>query len=149
MSQPSAVEILLVEDNENDIELAIRALKTNNLANKVHVAKDGKAAVDFVFQGRNHHDAGEVSVPKVIILDLKLPKMNGLEVLKLLKGDSRTKEIPVVVLTSSQEGRDLDECYKLGVNSYIVKPFGFDNFVKAVSTMGLYWLVINQPPPQR
>ncbi len=146
MSKLDAVEILLVEDDENDIELTMRALKTNNLANKVHVAKDGKAALDFVFHGRNYNDAGEVSAPKVIILDLKLPKMNGLEVLKLLKGDARTKEIPVVVLTSSQEGRDLDECYNLGVNSYIVKPFGFENFVRAVSTLGLYWLVINQPP---
>ncbi len=149
MSRQDAVEILLVEDDENDIELTMRALKTNNLANRVHVAKDGKAALDFVFHSRNHSDAGEVTIPKVIILDLKLPKINGLEVLKLLKSDAGTKEIPIVVLTSSQEGRDLDECYKLGANSYIVKPFGFDNFVKAVSTLGLYWLVINQSPPLR
>ncbi len=147
MSKPDAVEILLVEDDENDIELTLRALKTHNLSNNVHVARDGKAALDYVFQGRSYKDVGEVNAPKVIILDLKLPKMNGLEVLKLLRGDARTNGIPVVVLTSSQEGRDLSECYKLGVNSYIVKPFGFDNFVKAVSTMGLYWLLINQPPP--
>ncbi len=147
MSGPNAVEILLVEDDENDIELTMRALKTNNLANNVHVAKDGKAALDFVFRGRGNHEVGEVIAPKVIILDLKLPKVDGLEVLKVIKGDARTKKIPVVVLTSSQEGRDLDECYKLGVNSYIVKPFGFDNFVKAVSTLGLYWVLVNQPPP--
>ncbi len=147
MSKTDVVEILLVEDNENDIELTMRALKTNNLTNKVHFAKDGKAALDFIFRGRGYNEVGDINAPNVVILDLKLPKMSGLEVLKVLKADARTKVIPVVVLTSSQEGRDLSECYKLGVNSYIVKPFGFDSFVKAVSTMGLYWLLMNQPPP--
>jgi CheY-like chemotaxis protein len=140
------VEILLVEDNPNDVELTLRALKKSNLTNKMHVVKDGVEALEYIFatgayasRDLNHH-------PKVILLDLKLPKVDGLEVLRRLKSDERTKVIPVVVLTSSKEERDLVESYKLGANSYIAKPVDFDNFVKAVAELGLYWLLLNQPP---
>jgi CheY-like chemotaxis protein len=140
------VEILLVEDNPNDVELTLRALKKNNLTNKMHVVKDGAEALEYIFatgayasRDINHH-------PRVILLDLKLPKVDGLEVLRQLKSDERTKVIPVVVLTSSKEERDLVESYKLGANSYIAKPVDFDNFVKAVAELGLYWLLLNQPP---
>lgn len=140
------IEILLVEDNPNDVELTLRALKKNNLTNKVHVVKDGAEALEYIFatgaytsRDINHH-------PKVILLDLKLPKVDGLEVLRRLKSDERTKVIPVVVLTSSTEERDLVESYKLGANSYIAKPVDFDSFVRAVAELGLYWLLLNQPP---
>jgi CheY-like chemotaxis protein len=141
------IEILLVEDNANDAELTLRALKKNNLANKVFLVKDGAEALDFIFArgayaGRNVHDG-----PKVIFLDLKLPKVDGLEVLRQIKSDEKTKVIPVVVLTSSQEERDMVESYKLGVNSYIVKPVEFESFLKAVSDLGLYWLLLNKPLP--
>lgn len=147
MSQ-SAVEILLVEDNPEDLELALRALRRANLANRIHVARDGEEALQFLFGegpyvGRNVEDA-----PRVILLDLKLPKVDGLEVLQRVKGDARTKSTPVVVLTSSQEQRDVIESYKLGVNSYIVKPVNFDRFAAAVRDLGLYWLVLNQAPRQ-
>lgn len=147
MSQ-SAVEILLVEDNPEDLELALRALRRANLANRIHVARDGEEALQFLFgegpyAGRNVEDA-----PRVILLDLKLPKVDGLEVLQRVKGDARTKSTPVVVLTSSQEQRDVIESYKLGVNSYIVKPVNFDRFAAAVRDLGLYWLVLNQAPRQ-
>jgi two-component system response regulator len=139
------VEILLVEDNPNDVELTLRALKKHNLTNKVHVVRDGAEALEYisatgVYAGRdiNHH-------PKVILLDLKLPKVDGLEVLRHIKSNEQTKMIPVVVLTSSKEERDLVESYKLGANSYITKPVDFDSFVKAVAELGLYWLLINQP----
>ncbi|MER3446493.1 MAG: two-component system response regulator [Candidatus Dadabacteria bacterium] len=140
------VEILLVEDNPNDVELTLRALKKHNLTNRMHVAKDGTEALDFIFAtgayaGRdiNHH-------PRVILLDLKLPKVDGLEVLARVKSDERTRVIPVVVLTSSREEKDIVESYKLGVNSYIVKPVDFDKFVQSVSELGLYWLLLNQTP---
>jgi CheY-like chemotaxis protein len=140
------IEILLVEDNPNDVELTLRALKKNNLTNKMHVVKDGAEALEYIFatgaytsRDINHH-------PKVILLDLKLPKVDGLEVLRRLKSDERTKVIPVVVLTSSKEERDLVESYKLGANSYIAKPVDFDSFVRAVAELGLYWLLLNQPP---
>ena len=146
MAVTNEVEILLVEDNPNDVELTLRALKKHNITNKVHVVKDGAEALEFLFAtgayaGRdiNYH-------PKVILLDLKLPKVDGLEVLRKIKSDERTKVIPVVVLTSSKEERDLVESYRLGANSYITKPVDFESFVKAVSEMGLYWLLLNQPP---
>lgn len=132
------VEVLLVEDNPADEELTLRSLKAINLANKVHVARDGAEALDFLF--------GSNSRPKVVLLDLKLPKVDGLEVLARIRGDDRTHTLPVVVLTSSREEPDIKRCYELGVNSYIVKPVNFDAFVKAVSEVGLYWLLINQPP---
>ncbi len=144
--QTNHVEILLVEDNPNDLELALHALRRNNLANHIEIARDGAEALDFIFgagaySGRRIEDA-----PKVILLDLKLPKVDGLEVLQRIKADPRTCTIPVVVLTSSREERDVVESYKLGVNSYIVKPVDFEQFTEAVRSLGLYWLLLNQPP---
>lgn len=146
MEELREVEILLVEDNPNDAELAIRALKKHNLANKVHIAKDGVEALDFIFGTGSYADRDVNDKPKVVFLDLKLPKIDGLDVLRKIKSDERTKTIPVVVLTSSTEERDIIESYQLGVNSYIVKPIDFDKFVDAVSELGLYWLLLNQPP---
>ena len=140
------VEVLLVEDNPSDAELTIRALKKNNLANKVHHVKDGDEALDFIFARGNYAGRKIENAPKVILLDLKMPKVNGIEVLRALKEDARTKKIPIVVLTSSKEDPDIQECYQLGVNSYVVKPVHFDNFLKAVSDLGLYWLLVNQAP---
>ena len=137
--EPTGVEILLVEDNVNDAELTLRALKQRNLANRVHVCRDGAEAMEFFADG-----AGPV--PKVVLLDLKLPKVDGLEVLQRLKQDNRTKAIPVVVLTSSREEPDIERAYALGANSYIVKPVDFDAFARAVSDVGLYWLLLNHPP---
>jgi two-component system response regulator len=140
------VEILLVEDNPNDVELTLRALKKRNLANKVHVVKDGAEALEFIFGTGTYAERNINQIPKVILLDLKLPKVDGLEVLRIVKSDERTKVIPVVVLTSSKEESDLVESYKLGANSYITKPVDFDKFAQTVSEMGLYWLLVNQPP---
>ena len=142
----NGVEILLVEDNPRDVEMTLRALKKRNLANHVHVAKDGAEALDFLFATGAHVARNPNHTPKVVLLDLKLPKVSGLEVLKKLKSDDRTRTIPVVVLTSSQEEKDRTESYRLGVNSYIAKPVDFDKFVEAVGELGLYWLVINEPP---
>jgi len=140
------LEILLVEDNPQDAELTIRALKRRNLANQLIHVQDGQAALDFIFgtgayAGRDVH-----AQPKVVLLDLKLPKIDGIEVLRRIRADERTKMLPVVVLTSSREDRDVIETYRLGTNSYIVKPVEFENFSEAVSHLGLYWLVLNQPP---
>ena len=140
------IEILLVEDNPNDAELAIRALKEHNLANKLVWAKDGAEALDFIFGTRAYASRDTNNHPKLILLDLRLPKVDGLEVLHKIKADERTKAIPVVVMTSSTEDRDIVESYKLGVNSYLSKPVGFDEFVKMVSEVGLYWLLLNRPP---
>lgn len=140
------VDILLVEDNPHDVELTLRALDKHNLANKVVVARDGAEALDFIFGTGAHADREVTDRPKVVLLDLKLPKVDGLEVLRRIKSDKRTKVIPVVVLTSSQEERDIVESYELGVNSYMVKPVDFDQFIKCVSELGLYWLVCNKPP---
>ncbi len=146
MTKQKAVEILLVEDNPNDVELTLRALRKHNLANKVHVTKDGAEALEYIFANGNYSDRKIEDRPKVIFLDLKLPKVSGLEVLKKIRDDERTKTIPVVILTSSREERDVIESYRLGVNSYIVKPVDFDNFVRAVSELGLYWLLLNESP---
>lgn len=146
MATINEVEILLVEDNPNDVELTLRALTKNNITNKVHVVKDGAEALEYIFATGNYTKRNVEDHPKVILLDLKLPKVDGLEVLRRIKSDERTKVIPVVVLTSSKEERDLVESYKLGANSYITKPVDFDAFVKAVSELGLYWLLLNQPP---
>lgn len=140
------IEILLIEDNMNDAELTIRALKKNNLANKLVHLKDGAEAIDFMFAEGNYFGRKVENVPKVILLDLKMPKVSGIEVLKKIKADERTKKIPVVILTSSNEDPDIQECYRLGVNSYVVKPVQFEQFVKSVSELGLYWMIINQPP---
>ena len=146
MTNANAVEILLVEDNPRDAELALRALEKRNLANKVRVVTDGAEALDFLFAAGAYADRDVNHGPKLVLLDLKLPKVDGLEVLRRIKANDRTKCIPVVVLTSSQEERDVVESYKLGVNSYIVKPVDFDKFLDCVGELGLYWLLLNQPP---
>jgi two-component system response regulator len=140
------VEVLLVEDNPDDAELTIRALKKNNLVNKIYHVKDGDEALDFLFAQGNYSYRTIENVPKVILLDLKLPKINGMEVLKALKVDARTNKIPIVILTSSKEDPDIQECYGLGVNGYVVKPVSFDDFSKAVANVGLFWLLTNQAP---
>jgi two-component system response regulator len=140
------VEILLIEDNPNDVELTMLAFKANRIANGIHVLRDGAEALDYLFgngqyTGRNIYDR-----PKVILLDLKLPKVDGLEVLRQIKSDDRTRSIPVVMLTSSREDPDIAQSYQLGVNSYIVKPVDFIQFSEAVRELGFYWLLLNQPP---
>jgi CheY-like chemotaxis protein len=140
------VEILLVEDNPNDAELAMRALKKNNLANKLFRVCDGEEALDFIFARGPFKSREKLNIPRLILLDLKLPKINGLEVLKVIKNDPITKIIPVVVLTSSKEENDMIESYRLGVNSYIVKPVDFDKFIESVRNIGFYWLLLNKQP---
>ncbi|MFI5344918.1 MAG: response regulator [Elusimicrobiota bacterium] len=142
----NAVEILLVEDNPQDEELTLRTLRKHRVANDIRVAHDGQEALDYLFGGGPSGDGAEVNYPKAILLDLKLPKVDGLEVLRRVKSDPRTKEIPVVVLTSSREEKDLVESYRLGVNSFVVKPVNFEEFSEAVRQLGLYWLLLNQPP---
>ncbi len=140
------IEILLVEDNPTDAELCIRALKKSNLANNLVWVKDGAEALDFLFAKGAYSGRDMSNPPKVVLLDLRLPKVEGMEVLRRIKADERTRSIPVVVLTSSKEDRDVAESYQLGVNSYISKPVEFDAFAKTVSELGLYWLLINCPP---
>jgi|SRR6185312_3150435 len=141
--------ILLVEDNADDEALTRRALKKNNILNKLVVAHDGVEALDFLF-GTGPHAGRDLSVmPTLILLDLKLPKVDGLEVLRRLRDDPRTRAVPVVVLTSSKEEQDLAQSYRIGVNSYIRKPVDFEQFTEAVRQLGLYWLVLNEPPPGR
>ncbi|GCC50481.1 response regulator [Chryseotalea sanaruensis] len=142
----SIVEILLIEDNEHDAEMTIRALKKNRITNGVIHLKDGEQALHFLFgtgefDGRNTNEK-----PKVILLDLKMPKVDGIEVLQQIKSNELTKTIPVVVLTSSKENPDIEKCYALGVNSYIVKPVDFTGFMEAITHSGMYWVMLNQPP---
>ena len=139
-----AVEILLVEDNPQDAELTVRALKKHNLANHLHVVEDGAEALDFIFARGKYARRGNSAPPKVILLDLKLPKVSGLEVLRALKQDERTRFIPVVVVTSSREDPDTKAAYALGANSYVVKPVDFESFQHAIENIGLYWLLLNQ-----
>ena len=146
MNDTNIVEILLVEDNPQDLELVLRALQQAKVSNRIQVARDGAEALDFVFGEGMYAGRKLVDGPKVILLDLKLPKVDGIEVLKRLKGDVRTKVIPVVILTSSQEQRDVVESYQLGVNSYLVKPVNFERFAEAVRSVGFYWLLLNHPP---
>jgi two-component system response regulator len=141
-----AVEILLVEDNPSDLEVALRALKEHKLSNNVQVARDGEEALDFLFCQGPYAGRRLDQLPRVILLDLKLPLIDGLEVLRQIRGDARTRNVPVVVLTSSTEERDVVESYALGVNSYIAKPVDFDQFSEAMQTIGMYWLVLNRPP---
>jgi CheY-like chemotaxis protein len=146
MRNRSAVDILLVEDNEADAELTLRALRKAHLANSIHIARDGAEAVAYLLPEGEPHRRRANDSPRVILLDLNLPKLNGLEVLRRIRNDDRTRLTPVVVLTSSREERDIVETYRLGVNSYIVKPVDFENFVEAVKTLGFYWLLLNQTP---
>lgn len=139
--------ILLVEDNPDDEALALRALKKNNIGNEVFVARDGVEALDFLFGKGAHADRDLRKMPQVILLDLKLPKVDGLEVLRQLRADAKTKTLPVVILTSSDEERDMVAGYDLGANSYVRKPVDFTEFLEATKQLGMYWLVLNQPPP--
>ena len=141
------VELLLVEDDPNDVELTLIALRKHNLANKIHVVRDGEEALDFLFCRGQYSERTRNGPPKVILLDLKLPKISGLEVLKAIKDDPRTRAVPVVVMTSSREQRDMVEGYRMGVNSYIQKPIDFEQFQSTIRDLGYYWLVVNQSPP--
>ena len=140
--------ILLVEDSPDDVDLTLRALKKSNVLNEVVVVQDGVEALDYLFATGTYLGRDSTVMPEVILLDLKLPKVDGLEVLRQIRADERTKLLPVVILTSSSEERDVVESYKLGANSYIRKPVDFDQFVESVRQLGLYWLVLNQPVPR-
>lgn len=142
----NAVEILLVEDSPADAELALLALKKANIGNRIHVVRDGQEALDFIFSAGSYSDRAFENPPKLVLLDLKLPKVDGLQVLRTMKADPKTRAIPVTVLTSSREEKDMVESYQLGVNSYIQKPVDFDQFRNTVQQLGLYWLVVNQLP---
>jgi len=140
--------ILLVEDSPDDVELTLRALKKSNVLNEVVVVRDGAEALDYLFAAGTYSGGDSTVMPEVILLDLKLPKVDGLEVLRQIRADERTKLLPVVILTSSNEQRDVMESYKLGANSYIRKPVDFDQFIESVRQLGLYWLVLNEPLPK-
>ena len=140
------VEILLVEDNPDDVELTLHAFKKSKLVNRIRVIRDGAEALDYLFGGGEFAGRDVLDMPHLVLLDLKLPKVSGIEVLRRIRGDPRTRSIPVVAMTSSREERDIAETYKLGINSYIVKPVDFDQFGKVVEQLGYYWLLLNQPP---
>ena len=146
MNHLDPIDILLVEDNPRDAELTIRALKKHNFANQLFVVEDGAEALDFIFCRGQYVERDMIHPPKVILLDIKLPKLNGLEVLREIKTNERTRRIPVVMVTSSAEDPDIETAYQLGANSYVVKPVGFDEFMEAMSRLGFYWLLINQAP---
>jgi len=146
MNETTEIEILLVEDNQDDLDMALRALRKANLTNRIQAVRDGAEALEFIFCEGAFTGRRFENPPKVILLDLKLPKIDGMDVLKRIKNDPRTKMIPVVILTSSKEQRDVIESYNLGVNSYIVKPVNFEQFAMAVQELGMYWLLHNQPP---
>lgn len=140
------IEVLLVEDNETDAELTIRALKKKNLANNLVWVKDGEEALEFVFASGRYFEREIQDLPKLVLLDLRMPKIDGMEVIRRIKTDERTNKIPIVVLTSSKEDKDIVESYNLGVNSYVSKPVEFEEFTDAVSTLGLYWMLLNKSP---
>ncbi len=144
----SEIEILLIEDNPSDAEMTIRGLQKSNLGNNIIHLKDGAIALEFIFGTGMYEGRNVNNKPKMILLDLKMPKVNGIEVLEKIKADPLTKTIPVIILTSSKEDPDIKRCYELGANSYIVKPVGFDNFMIAVKDLGIYWLLHNQTPPR-
>jgi two-component system, response regulator len=146
MAEIKRIEILLVEDNPDDVELALYAFKRNNLTNPVQVVRDGAEALDYLFARGEFTQRDINHTPKVILLDLKLPKVDGLEVLRTVKADPKLRLIPVVVMTSSREESDIVDSYKLGVNSYIVKPINFQQFMEAIRVLGFYWLLLNEPP---
>ncbi|MEI6192919.1 MAG: response regulator [Verrucomicrobiota bacterium] len=146
MNTSSHPDILLVEDNNDDLELSLLALRKMNLAHRIQVARDGVEALDFIFCRGAHAGRRIENAPRLVLLDLKLPKVDGLEVLRSIKVDPRSRHIPVVMLTSSREQSDVVKSYHLGVNSYIVKPVSYTQFAEAVQTLGLYWLLLNQPP---
>lgn len=146
LSNDITIEIVLIEDNPHDAELVLRALKKHGLANKLQLLQDGAEALDFIFATGAYAEREINHRPKLILLDLKLPKVDGLEILRRIKADERTRSVPVVVMTSSQEEKDIVESYSLGVNSYIVKPVDFDKFVQSVADLGLYWLLLNKVP---
>jgi two-component system, response regulator len=146
--KPFDAEIMLVEDNQDDLDLTLHALKRENLANNILIARDGEEALDFFFCRGDYAERSFDVPPKLVLLDLKLPKVNGIEVLQQVKSDPRTKSIPIVVLTSSKEEIDLVRSYNFGANSYIQKPVNFSEFRQTVKQLGLYWLVVNQPVPQ-
>ena len=146
MDHSVAIDILLVEDNPQDAELTIRALKKHNLANRLFAVEDGAEALDFILCRGKYKDRNLSNPPKVVLLDLKLPKVDGLEVLRTLRQNDATRSIPVVIVTSSREDPDIKAAYALGANSYVVKPVEFDAFAEAVSSLGMYWLLVNEPP---
>jgi two-component system response regulator len=146
MCETQEIEILLVEDNVDDAEMTLRALRKANIVNCIKVARDGAEALEFIFGEHAQTGHRVEDMPKLILLDLKLPKVDGFEVLKRIKGDPRTRKIPMVILTSSREQQDVVESYQLGVNSYIVKPVNFDQFIDAVGKLGMYWMLLNQHP---
>ncbi|MBI5100443.1 MAG: response regulator [Nitrospirae bacterium] len=146
MDKSTVVDILLVEDNPRDAEMISRALRKQNIANPLSVVEDGAEALDFIFCRGAYADRDISNQPKVVLLDLKLPKVNGLEVLKAIKTEAHTRTIPVVIVTSSQEDPDIKTAYALGANSYVVKPVSSDAFIDAMSRLGLYWLLVNRPP---
>jgi two-component system, response regulator len=147
MPLSNTVEILLAEDNQHDAELTIRELRKHNMANNLVHVKDGEEALDFIFgNGQYISRKDSIHFPKVILLDIQMPKVNGMEVLEVIKNDPRTQTIPVVILTSSKEHPDVQRCYELGANSYIVKPVNFEGFAESIRHLGFYWLLLNQPP---